>query len=49
MEMGLVPGTEVTVLRKAPFRGPIEVGVRGTSLALGFGVASKVIVKRSGA
>jgi ferrous iron transport protein A len=49
IEMGLAPGTEVKVLRKAPFRGPLEIGVRGTSLALGFGVASKVIVRRSGA
>lgn len=49
IEMGLTPGAEITVLRRAPFRGPIEVGVRGTSLALGFGVASKVIVKRLGA
>ena len=49
IEMGLTPGTEVKVLRKAPFRGPLEIGVRGTSLALGFGVASKVIVRRSGA
>lgn len=49
IEMGLTPGAEIKVLRRAPFRGPIEVGVRGTSLALGFGVASKVIVKRLGA
>jgi len=44
-EMGLTPGTEVRVTRRAPLRGPIEVQVRGVSLALGFGVASKVIVK----
>ncbi len=46
-EMGLTPGTEVTVLRSAPFRGPIEISVRGVSLALGRGVASKVFVKRT--
>jgi len=45
-DMGLTPGTEVTVVRNAPFRGPIEVAVRGVSLALGYGVASKVFVKR---
>jgi len=45
-DMGLTPGTEVTVIRNAPFRGPIEVAVRGVSLALGYGVASKVFVKR---
>ncbi len=45
-DMGLTPGTEVTVVRNAPFRGPLEVSVRGTRLALGYGVASKVFVKR---
>jgi len=47
-EMGLTPGTEVTLVRSAPLRGPIEISVRGVSLALGRGVASKVFVKRLG-
>ncbi len=45
-EMGLTPGTEVTLVRSAPLHGPIEISVRGVSLALGRGVASKVFVKR---
>ncbi|WP_455279873.1 FeoA family protein [[Eubacterium] cellulosolvens] len=45
-EMGLTPGTELTVLRSAPFLGPIEISLRGVSLALGRGVASKVFVTR---
>lgn len=44
-EMGLTPGAEVKLLRKCVFRGPIEIEVRGTALALGYGVASKVFVK----
>lgn len=44
-EMGLTPGVEVTLLRKCPFRGPLEIEVRGVELALGYGVASKVFVK----
>jgi len=44
MDMGLTPGTEVVVIRKGTFGGPIEIMVRGVSLALGRGVASKVIV-----
>lgn len=44
-EMGLTPGVEVRLLRKCPFRGPVEIEVRGVSLALGQGVASKVFVK----
>lgn len=45
-EMGLTPGTQVKIVRSAPFRGPLEVEVRGSSLALGYGVASRVFVKR---
>jgi len=45
-EMGLTPGSIVKVVRSAPFRGPIEISVRGVSLALGRGVASKIFVRR---
>ncbi|MEM1536580.1 MAG: FeoA family protein [Candidatus Bathyarchaeia archaeon] len=44
-EMGLTPGTEVKLLKKGSFGGPVEVEVRGVALALGHGVASKVLVK----
>jgi Fe2+ transport system protein FeoA len=44
-EMGLTPGVEVTVLRKCPFRGPLQIEVRGVALALGYGVSSKVFVR----
>lgn len=33
-ELGLVAGTDVRVIRKAPFNGPIELSVRGTHLGL---------------
>lgn len=44
-EMGLTPGTEVKLVKKGSFGGPVEVEVRGVALALGQGVASKVLVK----
>jgi Fe2+ transport system protein FeoA len=44
-EMGLTPGVEIRLLRKCPFCGPLEIEVRGSVLALGYGVASKVFVK----
>jgi len=44
-EMGLIPGEEVKLLRKGPFRGPLEIEIMGVALALGYGVASKVFVK----
>jgi len=44
-EMGLTPGVEVKLLRKGPFRGPLQIEVRGVALALGYGVASRVFVR----
>lgn len=32
--LGLVPGTEFTVVRRAPLRDPMEIRLRGYSLAL---------------
>jgi len=46
MDMGLTPGTKVTVLRSAPFHGPLEVLVRGSRLALGRGMAERIFVER---
>ena len=46
MDMGLTPGTQITVAKAAPFRGPIEVIVRGARLALGRGMAERILVKR---
>ncbi len=34
MEMGVVPGVTVRVVKAAPFGDPIEVRVRGYSLAM---------------
>ena len=43
-EMGLTPGTEVTVLKYAPLNGPVEVKVRGTKLVIGRGLANKIFL-----
>jgi DtxR family Mn-dependent transcriptional regulator len=45
MDMGLTPGTEVRVVQSAPFRGPIEISVRGSDLVIGRGLANKIYVK----
>jgi DtxR family Mn-dependent transcriptional regulator len=44
LDMGLTPGTKITLLKSAPFEGPIEISVRGSKLAIGRGIASKVFV-----
>jgi DtxR family Mn-dependent transcriptional regulator len=43
--MGLTPGAQVTVVKSAPFHGPLEVLVRGSRLALGRGMAEKIVVE----
>jgi len=44
-QLGLIPGDRAKVLRHAPLGGPILVEVDGRSIALGRGVASKVVVE----
>ena len=44
-DMGLTPGTEVTVVKSAPFHGPLEILVRGSRLALGRGVTETIFVE----
>lgn len=44
-DLGLVPGTQIKILKKGLWGGPIEIEVRGSNLVLGRGLASKVMVK----
>lgn len=44
MEMGIVPGTAVRVIKSAPFGDPIEVRVLGYNLALRRSEAAAVSV-----
>jgi ferrous iron transport protein A len=34
MELGLTPGTEVALIRRAPFGDPIELAVRGSHFSI---------------
>lgn len=44
-EMGLLAGTQVTLVRCAPFGDPIEIKVRGYHLSLRKSEAAHVIVE----
>jgi Fe2+ transport system protein FeoA len=44
MEMGLLPGTEVRVVRVAPLGDPIELRIRGYALSLRRAEAAKITV-----
>ncbi|MFX0180943.1 MAG: ferrous iron transport protein A [Candidatus Hodarchaeota archaeon] len=43
-DLGIIPGVQIIKRKAAPFRGPIEVIVKGTSLVIGRGLAARIIV-----
>jgi len=45
LDMGLVPGAEVTVIRTAPLGNPVEYRVKGTAIALRRSDADTVLVE----
>ncbi|MGQ9647515.1 MAG: FeoA family protein [Thermodesulfobacteriota bacterium] len=44
-QMGIHPGDVITILRFGALRGPILIEIHGSQVALGRGIASKVIVE----
>ena len=45
LDLGITPGTSIGIVRVAPLRGPVEIAVRGSKLALGQDIASNVFVE----
>lgn len=45
IQYGLYPGDTLRVIRIAPFRGPLLIEVNGREIALGRGIAEKIIVE----
>lgn len=43
-EMGIYPGVKLSILLN-PFSGPLLIGVGNSRLALGRGIAQKILVK----
>ena len=44
MELGLVPGTEIAVIRRAPLGDPVELKVRGTHFSIRLSEAERIHV-----
>ena len=49
MELGIIPGTRVEVLRVAPFGDPLELTARGCNLSIRASEAQQVEVERADA
>jgi len=43
--LGIVPGVRILKKKSAPLKGPIEIIVKGSSLVIGRGLASKIMVQ----
>ena len=46
-QMGIHPGDIITILRYGALRGPILIEIHGSQVALGRGIASRVIVEET--
>ncbi len=44
-ELGIVPGTSLKILNKAPFKGLISIQVRHSSIAIRYDLAQGITVK----
>jgi ferrous iron transport protein A len=46
-QMGIHPGDVITLVRYGAFQGPILIQVHGSQVALGRGIASRILVRES--
>jgi ferrous iron transport protein A len=46
-QMGIHPGDTITILRYGALRGPILIEVHGSQVALGRGIASRILVEET--
>ena len=44
-DLGLTPGTEISVMGRALFSGPVRIEAGGSKLVIGRGLASKIVVE----
>ncbi len=47
LDLGLTPGTKIGISRVAPLKGPMEISVRGSKLALGDEIVCNVFVEKA--
>ena len=49
MEMGIVPGVQISVIKSAPLGDPLEIRVRGYNLAIRKKDADSILISETGA
>ncbi len=45
IKLGLLPGVDIEIKRKAPLRGPFMVTLNGSDIVLGRGIATKIEIE----
>ena len=45
VEMGILPGVEIRLIKKAPFKGPIAFKIRGYEVSLRHGDAEQILLQ----
>ena len=45
VEMGILPGVEIRLIKKAPFEGPIAFKIRGYEVSLRHGDAEQILLQ----
>ncbi len=45
IKLGVLPGVEIEIKRKAPLRGPFMVTLNGSDIVIGRGIATKIEVE----
>ena len=45
VEMGILPGVEIRLIKKTPFKGPIEFKIRGYEVSIRYRDAEQVLVQ----
>ena len=46
VEMGILPGTEIRLIKKTPFKGPIAIKIRGYEVSLRYRDAEQILVQQ---
>ncbi len=45
--LGIYEGVRIKKISKSPFRGPVIIEVKNCKVAIGYGMAKKILVKKS--
>jgi Fe2+ transport system protein FeoA len=47
INLGLDVGHQIELLQRSPFRGPLLISHCGTEIAIGYGLAEKIMVEKN--